>query len=114
MTVPKPLSHPCSLLENLPENLVIRLQALVFEAVVFFQQILPLFGQMGTSFPVGFDNSDLKIVFCDFDFTPDPFVRHPHNFGRFVKRTCLLDILKDFPPAFSNDDVSLIIDDPVP
>ena len=53
------------------------------------------------------------MLFGGFDLTPDGFIGHFHNLGRLVDRAGLLDAFQDFHAAFAEDDVVVLVHNPV-
>jgi hypothetical protein len=59
------------------------------------------------------NNAGIHVFFSRFDFAPDGFVRHVHQFGSLIHRAGPLNVFQNPGPAFSNNDVIVFIDDPL-
>ena len=101
------------LFENFAEDFIIRVHASVFQKPIFFEQCFALPGQAGAEFAVGVNDILVQVLFGGFDFAPDPFVRHFHNLGGLIDGTGFFNVFQNFGAAFADDDIAVIINNPV-
>jgi hypothetical protein len=102
-----------SLFEDFAENYIILGHAFFFKLLKLLQQLFTLAGQAGTFFAVGVHDTLLQVFFGGFNLAPDPFIGHFHNFGSLVDRAGFFNIFKDFRSALTDDDIAVLINNPI-
>ena len=70
-------------------------------------------GQAGTFLAFGVHDILVEVFFGGFDLAPDSFVGHPHDLGGLVDGAGSFDIFQNFRPALADNDIAVLINDPV-
>jgi hypothetical protein len=101
------------LFENFTEDFVVRGHAFFFQLFVLLQQFFALTGQAGAFLAVGVHDILIEVFFGGFNLTPDAFVGHFHDLGGLVNGAGPFDICQNFRPAFADDNITSLINDPI-
>jgi hypothetical protein len=102
-----------NLSKNIAKYFVICGHTLGLQQFIFGQKVFAGLRKARSLFAVRVHNAGIHVFFSRFDLAPNCFVRHFHQFGGLIHRARLINMLQNLGPALPNDDVVVLIHNPL-